>query len=165
MNDNDPQLDLPVAQLKYIGPYLAQRFRTHSLWPPGSHNPQLYSITTLRDLLNFVRTRRGQNVRSNLSRWLQLIASNAREGECVTSRTTHPDHPGILPNQYRIRAQNLYGHTMVLNFLRQYLPPNHLYKLPARQSHPTSEAYQRPCSNGLRRPALAVPPRQVMWKA
>ncbi len=154
----DIDLDSPLTRLKYVGPYLSQRFRTHSIWPPGHAHSQLHPIRTLGELCAFVQTRRGRNAKRNLSEWLRIITENIKAGECVESRTI----PGRLHEHYRVRPQNLFGHTMILNFLRQYLPRRHQKKIPARQSHPTTEHYQRPCSYS-RRPALTIPPHTVLW--
>lgn len=156
---DDIEWDSPLTRLKYVGPYLSQRFITHSLWPPDHPHAQLHPIRTLGELSDFVRTRRGRNAKRNLSEWLRLITENARTGLCVDSTRI----PGRAPEQYRIRPQNLFGHTMILNFLREALPAAHHSKIPQRQSHPTTEQYQRPCSHGIRRPALAMPPRNVIW--
>ena len=158
--DEDQRLDSPLTRLKYIGPFLAERFQTHSFWPPEGRGSQLVPLTSLRELLTFVKARRGPHTKRNLSSWLRAITTNERAGECLDSR------PIETCVHYRVRPQNLFGHTMILNFLREFLPPAHRNKIPLRQHHPTTGPYQSHCCPvGPRRPNRTLPPRTVQWSS
>ena len=158
--EEGPILDLGLTQLKYVGPYLSERFRTHSFWPPNDHRRRrLHPIRSLRDLVNFVVSRRGPHAKGNLTEWLRVITENARAGDCVTT----VNEPHACPF-YRVRPQNLFGHTMIINFLRAYVPRSHQSKVPARQAHPTRMTYQRNCCpDGPHRNAVVQPPRTLQW--
>lgn len=157
---DDHRLDNSISALKYVGPYLASRFRTHSFWPPDGPNSRHHPIYTLRELLRFVQSRRGQNARYNLTNWLNLITTNAQAEQCVPA-----EHLETC-RHYRVRGQNLWGRTMVINFLREYLPENHIHKVPVRQAHTSSGPFQRECCpDGPRRPKKRTPPRTLLWDA
>jgi hypothetical protein len=130
-------LDSPMTSLKYIGPYLAERFRTESIWPLGSR--QQHPIHTVRDLCDFFRTRRVvQGARRRLTAWLERITTNGRPRQCV--------EPGkfVVPggdyHRYHVRDVNECGFNVIVGFLRYHFPAApHDQKIPhpkrGRQAH------------------------------
>ena len=119
-------LDQPVQKMKYIGPYIAERFLTASFWPVTSRN--VHPITTLRDLRDFLRSRRPlRNTRANMTLWLERVMSNARPEQCVEQgKDVPPDH-----HLYHVRRVNECGFNAVVGFWSHHFPDRpHRSKIP-----------------------------------
>jgi hypothetical protein len=146
-NDRPPEVNLPlnslIVRLKYIGPYLAERFETESYWPATSHRAaDQRPMRTLHDLVDFVEQRRG-NARKGVKAWLQRICENARGGACV-------DPPKMLQGvkrRYQAREVNEAGYNAVIMFLRARVNGRSLRNVPAHfRNRQLSSRYPEECA-------------------
>jgi len=106
--------------IKYIGPYLYNRFQTESFWPPDSNN--LRPLRTKGDLVNFVSSRHITDRTSvNLKLWLTRIMQNERPNQCVEP-IKYINNRWCL---YHTRFENIYGFNAILQFFRNHIPRGH----------------------------------------
>lgn len=119
------QLHAPLTVLKYIGPYLSDRFVTESFWPATSNNPNnARPIQSLGDLRDFIVNKGGTRVRPNLRAWLRRIMTNERRRECVGQ----PKMVAGSARRYDVNEVNYCGYNSVVGFLRHHFPagsPHH----------------------------------------
>jgi hypothetical protein len=133
---NTLPFETPLIKLKYIGPYLRDRFLTESFWPVGTRN--IHPIRTLGHLHDFFISRRAlPTARRNVTRWLEHIMTNDRAGQCVEpGRQVPPDNVHL----YRVRQINECGFNAVVGFFEHHFSnPPHNRKIPrpktGRQFH------------------------------
>jgi hypothetical protein len=115
----------PVTVLKYIGPYLSERFVTESFWPASSNNANnARPIQSLGELRDFIVHKSGVNARRNLRAWLRRIMTNERSRQCVMQRKLQPKmvDPEGVPRRYDVNEVNYCGYNSVIGFLRHHFP-------------------------------------------
>lgn len=136
--------DDPISSLRYIGPYLEENFASKSFWPPGSNNAR--PISTLQELINFIRTRSGNDIpatRSRVKEWLMEIMRNERSGQCVEPAKLR----GGADYLYKVRQSNVKGYNTIIDFLRDNFEGTiHYDKIPRRLPNlPETQKYPNIC--------------------
>jgi hypothetical protein len=111
---NIPNIDpnSTIRKLKWIGPYLAGRFRDQG-------------YRRLQDVLDRISRHTQASNRS----WLQNLMQNERPLQCI------PSERGIFfgrpRNGYRIRSVNYFGYNAIITYARYRLPRHRWRHIPA----------------------------------
>jgi hypothetical protein len=127
--------------LKWIGPYLSNRFINESYWG----NVQI-EIKSKEELLYFVSSRRiTDNTRQRFMNWLTRILTNRRSSECVGDAKIRR---GRLI-QYNVRNVNQKGWNSVIDYLRNELIGNPIREyLPSKKRARPIMSYPNRCIIG-----------------
>lgn len=114
-----------LQSLNNIGPYIAERFVTHSRWN-GADVP----IQNLQQLKNFI-IRRANNIDENeakekISQWLKVITKNQRNSQCLNNQKYRKVIEGVERN-YKVREFNFYAFNAIIDYWVSVIPVNLVY--------------------------------------
>lgn len=115
-----------LQEITYIGPYIANRFNTHSVW-----NGQNVPVDNLQQLKEFI-VRRANNVNENqakkkISEWLKNVTTNQRSQQCLENENYIRDIDGV-ERRYKIRKFNFFAYNAIIDFWNQVIPNDMLYQ-------------------------------------
>ena len=124
--------DTPIEQVKYIGPYLADRLANSSYF--GTPKP----ILTLGDLRTLVMTRTGPNAPARIKQYLEETLENRRPENCVGAiRKPYQTYDNV-DHQYSVRTTNRNAFDALVIWLRANVPSAHKFKVPVTKRDRTS---------------------------
>lgn len=133
--------DTPIKDVKYIGPYLANRLRNSVYF--GAARP----IQTLGDLRSFVMTRTGASAKERIKLWLEDTLQNEHVEECVGQIRKAYQRYDNQDHLYSVRSTNRNAFDALVAWLRANVPQAHKYKVPAaKRNRSAHNAFPEGCA-------------------
>ena len=118
------QYDTPIEEVKYIGPYLADRLANSTYFGTPKQ------ILTLGDLRTLIMTRTGATAPARIKQYLEETLENRRPEECVGQIRKPYQTYNNEDHKYSVRTTNRNAFDALVVWLRANVPAAHKFKVP-----------------------------------